>query len=326
MEFLGVLARAAGILAAALVPALAQAQAYPAKPVRIIIPFPPGGGAEGAARLVGNHLSQALGQPFVVEPRPGGNTLIGTEAVAKSAPDGYTLLMTGNSTMSIQPFVFQGRLPYDPLGDFAPVGMVSKFPFFLFVPANLPAANLKELAALSKAKPGTLSYASNGSGTITHLATEMLKLGLGMDGVHVPYKGFGPALPDLLSGRVSMMLADIAPVGEHLRAGKLRVLGATSAQRSAFLPDVPTIAEQGVPGYDIEIWFGLYAPGKTPAEIVSRLSGELQKYLASPEAKEAYGKLGHEAAPATPAQVRDRIVAEHKRFSAAVKEANLKPE
>jgi tripartite-type tricarboxylate transporter receptor subunit TctC len=318
--------RRALLVAIAFACATAHAQTYPAKPVRLVIPFPPGGGAEGAARLLSNHLSQALGQSFVVEPRPGGNTLIGTEAVAKAPADGYTLLMTGNSTMAIQPFVFQGKLPYDPLGDFAPVGMVSKFPFFLFVPASSPATNIRELAALSKAKPGTTSYASNGSGTITHLATEMLKLATGLDAVHVPYKGFGPALPDLLSGRVSMMLADIAPVGEQMRAGKLRALGATSAQRSAFLPDVPTIAEQGVPGYDIEIWFGLYAPAKTPPEIVSRLSAELQKYLASPEAKEAYGKLGHEAAPATPAQVRERIVAEQKRFSSAIKDANLKPE
>jgi len=317
--------RWAALACAALACAAAQAQ-YPAKPVRIIIPFPPGGGAEGAARLVANHLTQALGQSFVIEPRPGGNTVIGTEAAAKSAADGYTLLLTGNSTMAIQPFVFQGKLPYDPLGDFAPLTMVSKFPFFLFVPADSPARNLKELAAASKAKPGAMSYASNGSGTITHLGMEMLKIAAGIDALHVPYKGFGPALPDLLSGRVSMMMADIAPVGEQYRAGKLRVLAATSSQRSAFLPDVPTVAELGHPGYEIEVWFALYAPAKTPPEILARLGAESRKYLASPEAKEAYARLGHEAAPSTAEAVRERLVAEHKRFSVAVKEAKLKPE
>lgn len=304
----------------------AGAQSYPSKPVRVIIPFAAGGGAEGAARLVTNHLTQALGQSFVVEPRPGGNTLIGTEAVAKAPADGYTLLITGNSTVAIQPYVFAGKLPYDPLADFAPISMVSRFPFFIFVPASSPAANLKELVALSKARPGQFSYASNGSGTIGHLGMEMLKLSTGLDALHVPYKGFGPAMPDLLAARVSMMMADIAPVGEQLRAGKVRVLAATSAQRSPHLPDVPTVAELGSPGYEIEVWFGFYAPAKTPADIVSRLSAEVQKFLATPEAKEAYARLGHESAPSTSAQLRERIISDQKRFSVAVKAAGVKPE
>lgn len=320
------LSRIAAAAIAALCASLTLAQSYPTRPVRVVVPFPPGGGSEGAARLVSNHLSQALGQSFIVEPRPGGNTLIGTEAVAKAPADGYTLLLTGNSTMAIQPFVFGNRLPYDPLADFAPLSMVSRFPFFLFVPAGSPAATLKDLVAQSRAQAGQLSYASNGSGTITHLGMEMLKQATGLDALHVPYKGFGPVLPDLLAGRVSMMMADLAPAGEHLRAGRLRVLASTSTQRSSFLPDVPTVAELGHPGYEIEVWFALYAPAKTPAEIVARLGAEAQKYLSSAEAKEAYGKLGHDAAPSTPAQVRERIVAEQKRFAVAVKAANLKPE
>jgi tripartite-type tricarboxylate transporter receptor subunit TctC len=228
--------------------------------------------------------------------------------------------------MSIQPFVFAGKLPYDPLADFAPVTMVSRFPFFLFVPASLQVASLKDLVELSKSKPGQLSYASNGSGTITHLGMELLKLSTGIDALHVPYKGFGPALPDLISGRVSMMMADVAPVGEQMRAGKLKVLAATSAQRSAFMPDVPTVAELGNPGYEIEVWFGLYAPARTPPEILARLGASARNYLASPEAKEAYAKVAHEAAPSTPEAVRERIIAEQRRFSAAVKAANLKPE
>jgi len=322
MKKLAIAAFAAAMLASA----GALAQAYPSKPVRVIIPFAPGGGAEGAARLVANHLSSALGQSFVVEPRPGGNTLIGAEAAAKSPPDGYTLFITGNSTVSIQPFVFKGKLPYDPLGDFAPISMISRFPFYIFVPASSPAASLKELVELSRAKPGSLSYASNGSGTIGHLGMEMLKQSSGLDALHVPYKGFGPAMPDLLSGRVSMMMADIAPVGEQLRAGKLRTLAVTSTERSQFLPDVPTIAELGSPGYEIEVWFGLYAPAKTPPEILARLGDAVTKYLATSEAKEAFGKLGHIAASATPAQVRERIIAEQKRFSVAVKAAGLKTE
>jgi tripartite-type tricarboxylate transporter receptor subunit TctC len=322
MKISGIAALAAAMLACG----AALAQPYPAKPVRIIIPFAPGGGAEGAARLVANHLTSALGQSFVVAPRPGGNTLIGAEAAAKSPPDGYTLFITGNSTMAIQPFVFAGKLPYDPLGDFAPISMISRFPFYIFVPASSPAANFGELVALSKSKPGSFSYASNGSGTIGHLGMEMLKISSGLDALHVPYKGFGPAMPDLLSGRVSMMMADIAPVGEQLRAGKLRTLAVTSTQRSVFLPDVPTVAELGAPGYEIEVWFGLYAPAKTPPEILARLGESVTKYLATPEAKEAFGKLGHDAAPSTPAQVRERIVAEQARFSVAVKAAKLKTE
>ena len=301
-------------------------QAWPAKTVRVIIPYPPGGGAEAAARFLASHFTQAFGQSFVIDNRPGGNTVIGAEAAAKSAPDGYTLFITGGSTMSVQPFVFAGKLPYDPLGDFAPVGAVSHFPFFLVVPSSLPANSLAELVALVKAKPGQLSYASNGSGSIAHLGMEMLKLATGMDLLHVPYKGFAPALPDLLSGRVTVMMADLAPIGAQLKAGGLRVLGATSRERSGFMPEVPTIAELGNPGYEIDVWFALYAPAKTPGDIVARLSAEARRYLTSAEAKEAYGKVGHETAPWSGEAVRARIVAEQKAFAKAVKDANLKPE
>ena len=304
----------------------ALAQGWPAKPVRVIIPYPPGGGAEAAARFLANHFTQAFGQSFVIDNRPGGNTVIGAEAAAKAAPDGYTLFITGGSTMSVQPFVFAGRLPYDPLADFAPVSMVSRFPFFLVTPSSLPAKSLAELVALVKAKPGQLSYASNGSGSIAHLGMEMLKLSTGMDLLHVPYKGFAPALPDLLSGRITVMMADLAPIGAQVRAGNLRVLGVTSRERSGHMPEVPTIAELGNPGYEIDVWFALYAPAKTPLDIVARLNAEARRYLGSAEAKEAYGKVGHEPAPSTDEAVRTRIVAEQKAFAKAVKDAGLKPE
>ncbi len=304
----------------------AVAQTWPAKPVRVIVPFPPGGGAEAAARFLAGHLSQALGQSFVVDNRPGGNTVIGTEAVAKAAPDGYTLLVTGGSTMSVQPLVFAGKLPYDPLADFAPVTQVSHFPFFVVVPASLGVGTLGELVAYVKARPGQLSYASNGSGTMAHLGMEMLKQATGMDLLHVPYKGFGPALPDLLSERVTVMMADLAPVGQQVRSGALRALAATSRGRSAFLPDVPSVAELGHPGYEIDVWFGLFAPARTPAEIVARLNAESVRYLGSPEAKEAFGKVGHEPLPSSAEAVRARIASEQKSFAAAVKSAGLKPE
>ena len=301
-------------------------QAWPTKPVRVIVPFPPGGGAEAAARFLAIHFTQAFGQSFVIDNRPGGNTVIGTETVAKAPADGYTLLVTGGSTMSIQPLVFAGKLPYDPLGDFAPVTMVSHFPFFLLVPASLQVNTLAELVAFVKARPGQVSYASNGSGTMAHLGMEMLKQSTGMDLLHVPYKGFGPALPDLLSGRVGVMMADLAPVGQQIRAGSLKALAATSTQRSAFLPEVPTVAELGNPGYEIDVWFGLFAPAKTAPDIVARLNAEARKYLESPAAKEAYGKVGHEPVYSSPDTVRARIVQEQKAFAKAVKDANLKSE
>jgi tripartite-type tricarboxylate transporter receptor subunit TctC len=301
----------------------AAAQAYPSKTVRVVIPYPPGGGAEAAARLLSMHLTQALGQPFVIDPKPGGNTLIGTEMVAKSPADGYTLLFTGGSTMSVQPFVFEGKLPYDPLNDFAPVSMVSRFPFFVVVPASVPAKTLAEFVAFAKAKPGQVAYASNGTGALAHLGTEMLSRGTGIDMLHVPYKGFGPALPDLLSGRVSLMIADWVVVAPHIKEGKLRALAVTSRSRWNSAPEVPTVAETAIPGYAVDVWFALYAPRGTPADILTRLGDETRKYLASPEAKAAYDKLGHEAYGSSGEEVMALVRAEHAKYSVAVREAKV---
>jgi tripartite-type tricarboxylate transporter receptor subunit TctC len=288
-----------------------------------VIPYPPGGGAEAAARLLSVHLTQALGQSFVIDPKPGGNTLIGTEMVAKAPGDGYTLLFTGGSTMSVQPFVFAGKLPYDPLNDFAPVSMVSRFPFFVVVPASLGAKSLAEFVALAKAKPGQVAYASNGTGALAHLGTEMLSRGTGIEMLHVPYKGFGPALPDLLSGRVSLMMADWVVVAPHIKEGKLRALAVTSRGRWNSAPEVPTVAELGIQGYAVDVWFALYAPKGTPADIVARLNTETRKYLASPEAKAAYDKLGHEAYGSSGEEVTALVRAEHQKYSVAVREAKI---
>ena len=259
---------AAGLSASmALFAGFAAAQAYPAKQVRVIIPYAVGGGADAAARLVADHLGRTLGQAFVIDPRPGGNTVIGAEAAAKAPADGYTLFVTGGSTMSIQPFVFQGKLPYDPLGDFAPVSMISRFPFFLVVPSTLGVNTFADFAAYVKARPGQLSYASNGSGGLGHLGTEMLRQAMGLDLAHVPYKGFGPMLPDLLAGRVAAVMMDLAPLGSNARSGSVKFLAVTSSGRSSFMPEVPTVAELAIPGYEIDVWFALYAPAKTPVAI-----------------------------------------------------------
>jgi len=302
------------------------AQTYPSKPVRVVIPYPPGGGAEAAARLLTVHLTQSLGQSFVIDPKPGGNTLIGTEMVAKAQADGYTLLFTGGSTMSVQPFVFAGKLPYDPLNDFAPVSMVSRFPFFLVVPSSLGVKSLNEFVALAKSKPGQVAYASNGTGALAHLGTEMLSRGTGIEMLHVPYKGFGPALPDLLSGRVSAMMADWVVVAPHIKEGKLRALGVSSRERWNSAPEVPTIAELGVAGYAVDVWFALYAPRSTPAEVVARLEAETRKYLATAEAKAAFDKLGHEAYGSPGAEVTALVRAEHAKYSVAVRDAKLSPQ
>jgi tripartite-type tricarboxylate transporter receptor subunit TctC len=302
---------------------LVGAQTYPSKTVRVVIPYPPGGGAEAAARLLSLHLTQALGQPFVIDPKPGGNTIIGTEMVAKAPADGYTLLFTGGSTMSVQPFVFAGQLPYDPLNGFEPVSMVSRFPFFVVVPESLGAKTLAEFVAIAKAKPGQVAYASNGTGALAHLGTEMLSRGTGIDMLHVPYKGFGPALPDLLSGRVSLMMADWVVVAPHIKEGKLRALAVTSRNRWNSAPEVPTVAELAIPGYAVDVWFALYAPKGTPADIVARLGDATRKYLASPEAKDAYDKLGHEAYGSPGAEVSALVRAEHAKYSVAVREAKV---
>jgi tripartite-type tricarboxylate transporter receptor subunit TctC len=304
----------------------ALAQTYPAKPVRVIIPFPTGGGAEQATRIVANHLTKALGQPFVVEARPGGNTIIGAEAVAKSAPDGYTLFVCGPSTMTSNPVLYAGKLPYDPQRDFVPVGMVSKTPYFLVVPASLPAKSLPELLALAKAKPGELSYASNGNATTNHLGYEILARAGGATFTHVPYKGFGQAMPDLLSGRVSTIMADLFFVLPSIKSGQLRLLAVTSAERSPLMPDAPTVAEQGVPGFDIVVWFAMFAPAGTPPEVVGKLGAEMRKFLSTPEARDAYRQLGHEAAGSTPEVLQAVVAADREKYARVIREAGIRAE
>jgi len=306
--------------------AQAQAQAWPNRAVRVIIPFPPGAGAENAARLVANHWSKVFGQGFVIDARPGGNTMIGAEAAARSAPDGYTLFLCAASTMVVTPALMGAKSPINAQRDFVPVGLVSRLPFFLVVPSSVPVNSVAGLVALAKSKPGAVTYASNGNGTAGHLGFEVLNRQLGVEMTHVPYKGYAQALPDLLGGRVTTMMADLVVVGPTLKEGRLRALAATSLERSKFLPALPTMAELGFPGYEVTVWFGVFAPAGTPADIVNRLNGEMRKYLAGQEAKEAFEKLGHEAAPSSPEELRAQVVSDADKYGKVIRDANIRLE
>ena len=311
----------ATVLSAAALAGHAQ-DPYPNKPVRIVIPYAAGGGVDAAARLVAQSLGAALGQNFIVDAKPGGNTVIGAETVARAAPDGYTLLLTGGSTMTLLPLT-QARLPFDPLTDFAPIGMVSRLPFFLTVSSTQPYKTAKELFSDPKVRDGSLAYASNGVGSMAHVGTEMLVQSAGAKMIHVPYNGFTPAISDLVTGRAIMVMADLAPLNAQIKDGKLRPLAVASEKRSPFLPNVPTLAEAGYPGTEYEVWLALYAPAKTPRAVLDRLSSELNKSLANPATREAFAKLGHDSEFVEPDEIRKRIRAEQKSFAPAVRAAGL---
>ena len=268
----------------------AAADNYPTRPVRIIVPFAAGGPADIYARFVGQHLQKVLGQPFVIEDRPGGGSVIGTDAVAKSDPDGYTLLMMSN-THTVNESLLTKK-PFQLLRDFVPVAPVNYSDLVLVVHPSVPANTLKELIALAKAKPHDLNYASSGPGTPYHMAGELFKAMAGLDIVHVPYKGSSGARTDVLGGQVQMMFDAITTMAPNVRAGKLKALGTTGRTRSPVLPEVPTLAEAGVPDYEAVIWLGLMAPAGTPKPIVERLNAEIRKFVNSAEVKEAWAKQG----------------------------------
>jgi tripartite-type tricarboxylate transporter receptor subunit TctC len=269
---------------------LAGAQAYPTKPVRIIVPFAAGGPADIYARAIGERLQAALGQPFVVENRPGGGAIAGTDAVAKSAPDGYTLLMMSN-THTVNESLFKTK-PYELMRDLAPVAPVNYSDLLMVVHPSVPANTLAEFIALAKAKPGGLNYASSGPGTPYHMAGELFKAMANVDIVHVPYKGSAGARTDILGGQVQMMFDAITTMAPNVRAGKLKALASSGKSRSGVLPEVPTLSEAGVPGYDAVIWLGFMAPAGTPRPIVDKLNAEITRAANAPEMKEAWQKQG----------------------------------
>ena len=291
--------RAFALVLAALAPG-AFAQSWPNKPVKIIVPFAAGGPADIYARVIGEKLQAALGQSFVIEDRPGGGAIIGTDAVAKAAPDGYTLLMMSN-THTVNESLFAEK-PYQLMRDLVPVAPVNYSDLVLVVHPSVQASSLRELLALAKLSPGTLNYASSGPGTPYHMAGELLKAMAGVDIVHVPYKGSAGARTDVLGGQVQMMFDAITTMAPHVRAGKLRALGTSGKVRSTVLPEVPTLSEAGVPGYDAVIWLGIMAPAGTPRAIVERLNNEITRATNSPEMKEAWAKQGAVAMSMTPEQ------------------------
>jgi tripartite-type tricarboxylate transporter receptor subunit TctC len=271
---------------------LAQAQAYPSRPIKFIIPYPPGGLADSFARTLGQSLTDRLGQPVVVENKPGGSLIIGTDAVAKSPADGYTILLGSVSSLGLNVSAFK-KLPYDPLKDFSAVSLVFRTPLFLMVAPDLPVKSVKEVIAYAKARPGALSYASLGHGSSLHIAGEQFKKLAGIDVLHVPYKGTTSALPDLMSGRVSMIF-DGGAFLPQAKDGRVRLLAVTSAKRLDAMQEVPTMAEAGVPGYELDFWFGIVAPAETPKPIVERLSreiGEIEKQAAFRERMSAFGNV-----------------------------------
>lgn len=303
----------------------AQSEAYPNKPVKLIIPYAAGGGADAAARILGTWLGRELGQPFIIEAKTGANTAIAATALARSPADGYTLLMTGNATMSLNPLVMD-KLPYDPLTDFSPVSLVSTSPFFIVASSELGVSSLPELLQKARANPGAIAYASNGVGGGIHLGMELLAQRAGVKLNHVPYRGFAPAMPDLLSGRTPVGMMDLAPLGGHIKSGKIKVLAATTLTRAKSMPDVPTVAELGFPDFNVESWFSLFAPAKTPPAIVALLGDKLRKWAASPEGKESMAGIGMVPEASEPNYIRDRFLAEQRAFAPLVKAANIKAE
>jgi tripartite-type tricarboxylate transporter receptor subunit TctC len=302
-------------------PALAQSAAYPSKPIKIIVPFPPGGTTDTLIRIVGPRLQQALGQPVVIENKGGAAATLGADFVAKSPGDGYTLLV-GAAHHTIAQSVF-AKLPYQFGTDFAPITMLALVPNVVVVNAAVPAKSVKELVALTKASPDKYSYASAGPGSVHHLLGEMFKLETGAQLMHIPYKGSGPAVADLLGGQVAVMFDTATSALPHIKSGKTRALAVTTAKRSSALPDVPTLAEAGVPNIDVGTWFGLFAPAFTPAPIVARLNKEVVAVLNDAAARKQMLEQGIEPMNSTPAELKARVDKELKDFGSLAKRAKL---
>ncbi len=301
-----------------LVAPLTQAQTYPTKPIRIISPYTAGGLGDLVPRAIGAGLTEALGQQILVENRPGASQAIGMQLVAKSPADGYTLVYGSVTSLTINPAVNK-NLPYDPVKDFAPLSLCVTTPLFLVVHPSVPAKNVKELIALAKRQPGKLTFASGGNGSSNHLAGELLKLLAGIDLLHVPYKGAGPAMIDVMAGHVDMMLGAAGLAEAH--AGRVKVLGVTSPKRAAAAPDLPTLAEAGVKGYESTIWFGLLAPAGTPQPIVNRLSQEIGKVLQQKTMRERFNTV--ELTPTTPEGFAAHIQREIPKWRKVVTEAKI---
>ena len=315
----------AGLVAFALTAqqAAAQTPAYPTRPIRLVVPFPAGGATDIIARAVSQKLTEAWGQSVVVDNRPGAGGNIGSELVAKAAPDGYTLEMGTVGTHAINASLYS-KMPYDHVKDFAPIILVAGVPNVLVVNPSLPVNSVQELIAYAKANPGKLNFASSGPGTSIHLSGELFKVMAGVQMTHVPYKGSAPALQDLLGGQVQVMFDNLPPSLPQIKGARLRALAVTSLTRAPALPDVPTIAESGLPGFEASSWFGILAPAGTPPAIIAKVNAEVAKWLASPEGKEKLVAIGANAAGGSPEDFARHIQTETAKWAKVVKESGAK--
>jgi len=303
----------------------AGAQEYPTKPIRLVITYPPGGNTDLVGRALALKLGEFMGQQVVVDNRGGAGGVLGSMITAQSAPDGYTIMLGTSAGMVINPLLSR-KLTYDPVKDFAPVSMVVIVPQLLVINPQLPVKNVRELIAFAKAKPGYLNAGSSGVGTPNHFGTELLKWLAGVDIVHVPYKGGAPALTDLLGGQIQMAFSSVPAVLPHIKAGRLVALGVGSAKRSPALPNIPTIAEAGVPGYEYTTWYGVFAPAKTPRTLIARLNAEIVKAMETPDIKDRFTALGGDPDPGTPEELRAYMANESAKWAKIIKAANIRVE
>jgi tripartite-type tricarboxylate transporter receptor subunit TctC len=311
-------------LVLALFASLSFGQPYPSRPIRLIVPFPPGGSNDIVARMAATQLGERLGQPVVIDNRGGAGGVLGTDLAAKSPPDGYTLLLI-SVAYAFGPALYK-NLPYDPERAFAPVGILGSGAAALTVHPSLPVNTVQELIALAKAKPGTLNYASAGVGSLQHLACALFMIQAGIDVVHVPYKGGGPAMADVIAGQAQIVMPSLIQVVPHIKSGRLRVLGTSGTRRSAVLPEVPTISESGVPGYEAHNWWGILAPAGTPAPVIEKLHRDLTSVLSSRETEKRFETEGAEVVRMTPAEFGRFISAELAKWSRVAREVGIKAE
>ena len=303
----------------------AFAQAYPAKPVRIVVPFPPGGGTDIGTRILAQKLSETWGQTVVVENKGGAAGIVGTEYTAKAAPDGYTLMMGNIGTHAINVSLYR-KLPYDPLRDFAPVSQVAGLPLFLLVHPSVPANSTTELVALLKSKPGQFDYSSSGSGGSMHVAAELFKSMAGVRIVHIPYKGGGPAVADLLAGQVKISFATVLETLGHVKSGKVRALAVTSSRRSQAAPEFPTLAESGLSGYESTSWLALFAPSGTPREIIARVSADAARVMNSPDVRERFLAQGADPIGSTSEQLAAVLARDIAKYAKVIRDSGTQPE
>lgn len=302
--------------------ATGSAMAYPSKPVRLIVPFPPGGGSDVVARALQRWLTEELGRQLIIDNRGGAGGVLGAELAANAMPDGYTLLLGAIGTHALNP-ALQKRLPYDPISDFVAISNVALAPLLLAVHPGVQARNVRELIALAKANPGVLNYSSGGPGSSPHLAAELLKMQAGVNIVHIAYKGGGPALTDLIAGQVQMMFGSTPSTLPHVRANKIRALGISSTTRSPAAPDIPTIAESGLPKYDVTIWYGLFAPANTPSRIVEIVNERAVKALKGGEVNVFFSREGLTPAPSTPKEFAVFVKAELEKYKTVVRAGQI---